>query len=336
MALAEALAVTWALAYLVASHALPRVFGKTVIGGMELWRTAWSLPTQFVLFPATLACRGLVADRLFAYVFALYMVLDFVLAGHLDFIYYVHHAFCILGHTIVVFMLPEAAFTIYFAGVVSLEFGSGVMNLWELVQARWTKVLYAVGMSASNLAAAYFTWQWSHLPIALAPKAICLVVASALIVLRQQACHENVRIGAPHKIMTYLKHRWSQVYLTPKYAAATFLTFVVPLVFFEFMDKWLGLALLVFFGFLSSIGRIVGRQSKKKWKAAESLWPTKLHGPLVLQRSYLLSTHRLKLRRFTIHADRPKAACILVHGYGQSAHFEFLCATYPGGPHSTW
>ena len=45
---------------------------------------------------------------------------------------------------------------------------------------------------------------------------------------------------------------------------------------------------------------------------------------------------RLKLRRFTIEAERPKAACILVHGYGQSAHFEFLCATYPGGPHSTW
>eukprot|EP00966_Prymnesium_polylepis_P130903 3027431-Prymnesium_polylepis.1 len=57
---------------------------------------------------------------------------------------------------------------------------------------------------------------------------------------------------------------------------------------------------------------------------------------LNLERGYLTNRHRLKLRRFTIRADRPKAACILTHGYGQSAHFEFLCATYPGGPHSTW
>jgi alpha-beta hydrolase superfamily lysophospholipase len=27
---------------------------------------------------------------------------------------------------------------------------------------------------------------------------------------------------------------------------------------------------------------------------------------------------------------------VLIHGYGQSAHFEFLTAKYPGGPHSEW
>jgi len=136
--------------------------------------------------------------------------------------------------------------------------------------------------------------------------------------------------------MTWVRQRWSQIYLTPKYLAATFVTVVVPLVFFKYLSEEFGAALLAFFGSLSLFGRSVGRTSTKKWKAAESLWPNKLPTPLLLQRGYLLNAHKLKLRRFTIAADRPKAACILVHGYGQSAHFEFLCATYPGGPHSIW
>ena len=335
--LAEALALLWACAYFVASRTLPRIFSRTVVSGMELWRAAWPVPTQVVLFPVTLALRGAMADRVFTYIFALYMVLDLFLAGHLDSIYYIHHAVCFVGQTIVVFVLQdEASFATFFAGVVALEAGSGVMNVWALTQARWTKALYFVGMSVSNAAAAYVTWQWSQLPIALAPKAICLVVAASLIVLRQQACHENLRVGAPRHFLRWARHRWSQIYLTPKYLAATFITFVMPLVFFEFLSKDIGLALLVFFGFLSGFGRSVGRQSKKKWRAAASLWPTKLPRPLVLERDVIINRHRLKLRRFTIAAERPKAACILVHGYGQSAHFEFLGATYPGGPHSTW
>ena len=338
--LPEALAALWALAYLFASRRLPRIFGKANVGGMELWRSVWALPTQFVLFPVALMIRGEVADRLFMYVFALYMVLDLFLAGHLDFIFYIHHAVCVFGHTIVISTLPGEAFTIYFSGVVALELGSGAMNVWALTRARFATVLYALGMTASNAAASYLSWQWSQLPIAPAPKAICLIVALALIVLRQRACHENVRIGAPrHLLHTFkqrLMQRWSKIYLTPKYLAATFLTVVTPLVLLEFMSREIGLSLFVFFGFLSAFGRSVGRQSKKKWRAAESLWPAKLPEPLVLERNYLVNRHRLKLRRFTIQAERPKAACILVHGYGQSAHFEFLCATYPGGPHSTW
>ena len=67
---------------------------------MELWRGVWALPTQLLLFPTVFALRGDVADQTFRYVFALYMLLDLFLAGHLDFIFYVHHAACVLGHAI--------------------------------------------------------------------------------------------------------------------------------------------------------------------------------------------------------------------------------------------
>ena len=235
--LAEILAALWALAYVFASRWLPSAFGRSIVGGMEFWRGVWALPSQFVLFPAALAFRGAVADWLFTYVFALYMLLDLVLAGHMDSIYYAHHGVCVLGHAIVVFTLPEEAFRTYFAGVVALELGSGVMNVWALTGARWANGLYAAGMSASNAAAAYLTWRWSQLPIALAPKVVCLIVAASLIVLRQQACHENVRIGMPRHLLRSVQDRWSKIYLTPKYLTATFFTTVVPLVFFEFFSQ---------------------------------------------------------------------------------------------------
>ena len=94
--------------------------------------------------------------------------------------------------------------------------------------------------------------------------------------------------------------------------------------------------LLVLFLLLACFGRSVGRQSEKKWQASASLWPSALPAPLVLERSHLVNQAGLKLRRFTIRAPKPTGACILLHGYGQSAHFEFLCADQPGGPHSTW
>ena len=50
----------------------------------------------------------------------------------------------------------------------------------------------------------------------------------------------------------------------------------------------------------------------------------------------MINRSGLRLRRFTIRAEKPIGAAILVHGYAQSAHFEFLRPTYPGGPHSEW
>ena len=94
--------------------------------------------------------------------------------------------------------------------------------------------------------------------------------------------------------------------------------------------------LLCLFLALFCFGRNTGRQSEKKWQAAASLWPSRLPAPLVLEREHLVNRMGLKLRRFTVRAPKPVGACILVHGYAQSTHFEFLAADYPGGPHSTW
>ena len=92
----------------------------------------------------------------------------------------------------------------------------------------------------------------------------------------------------------------------------------------------IGLAIL--FLALVLFGRSVGRQSKAKWQAAASLWPDIPQ----LERSEMINRDGLRLRRFTILADKPIGACVLIHGYAQSAHFEFLKPTYPGGPHSEW
>ena len=126
------------------------------------------------------------------------------------------------------------------------------------------------------------------------------------------------------------------VIFTPSYVIATAVTVLLPLVAANYISPQLGLALTIIFFLGSCFGRTVGRQSQAKWKAAASLWPSMLPPPLKLERGMLVNRDGLHLRRFTIKAERPKAACILVHGYAQSAHFEFLAANYPGGPHSTW
>lgn len=128
----------------------------------------------------------------------------------------------------------------------------------------------------------------------------------------------------------------ASVRLTPRYVLATSVLLLVPLVVGEAIKKELGLTLFALFGLGACFGRLVGRQSWAKWKAAASLWPSKLPTPHKLERCTIINRHGLKLCRFTIRAQRPKAACVLIHGYGQSAHFEFLTAKYPGGPHSEW
>ena len=114
--------------------------------------------------------------------------------------------------------------------------------------------------------------------------------------------------------------------LTPQYVLATSVLLLVPLVAGETIRKELGLTLFALFGLGACFGRSVGRQSWAKWKAAASLWPSKLPTPHTLERCAIINRHGLKLCRFTIRAQRPKAACVLIHGYGQSAHFEFLTA----------
>lgn len=96
------------------------------------------------------------------------------------------------------------------------------------------------------------------------------------------------------------------------------------------------LALAVVFLLLFCFGRSVGRQSPTKWKAAASLWPRRLPAPLKLERGKLVNRQGLKLRRFSVRAEKPVGACVLLHGYGQSAHFEFLTPKAPGGLHTCW
>ena len=195
----ELLAAAWAIAFVVASRVMPAYFGRTVIGGMERWRDAWSLPTQYCLLPLALLihwCGIPGADRYFVYVLTLYMAMDPFLAGQQDSIVYVHHVFCLLGHAIVCAYLGGDAFDTYFKGVVVLELGSGSMNIWLLDHAsRRRAAFFAVVMSTSNFVACAVGVEWARLPMAMAPKVACLVIAGVLIVMRQQACVESLRLG---------------------------------------------------------------------------------------------------------------------------------------------
>ena len=123
------------------------------------------------------------------------------------------------------------------------------------------------------------------------------------------------------------------VIFTPSYVIATAVTVLLPLVAANYISPPSWASRSPSSSSLACFGRTVGRQSQAKWKAAASLWPSMLPPPLKLERGMLVNRDGLHLRRFTIKAERPKAACILVHGYAQSAHFEFLAANYPGGPH---
>lgn len=126
------------------------------------------------------------------------MVLDPLLGGKQDFMVKVHHVFCLLGHALVIGALDGDAFSVYFAGVVALEVGSGSMNVWLLKStSNWRATFFFVAMSTSNAVACCIAWEWAKLPMAIAPKALCLVITAALVVLRQQACIDCLRHGPP-------------------------------------------------------------------------------------------------------------------------------------------
>ena len=164
--LAETLAIGWATCYVVASRTMPKVFGSQSVGGTVRWRTAWAIPTQFVVLPLLYTYRGEALSLCFTYLFALYMLLDFVLVK-LTPIMYAHHAACLTGHLLTCLLLP-GGFVTYFAGVVALEFGSGCMNFWLLdYGSNWRTRLYVVGMTLSNAAAVLAGVQWAALDLPL-------------------------------------------------------------------------------------------------------------------------------------------------------------------------
>ena len=188
---AEGLASLWALCYLLASRVMPRIFGTELCGGQERWRNAWGVPNQLGTLPLLYIVNGAICERCFHYVFLLYMLLDFVLLSAIDNMIIAHHVVCLVGHAIVSILVP-AGFSTYFAGVVALEIGGGFANLFDLGTSRWWAVIYFVGMSVSNVMGAYVAWQWLLLPLAMAPKVLCLLLTAGLIVGRQNACWEAV------------------------------------------------------------------------------------------------------------------------------------------------
>ena len=193
-------AAGWGCMYGAASRILPHYFGSEFMGGMENWRNAWSLPTQLGLLPLLYVSRtwqpaaAAFSDTLFAYLFVLYMCLDFVFVS-VSGLLAVHHIVCLIGHATVCLFLPQG-FATYFAGVVALEVGSATINIWLLdSRSRARMALFALGMTASNAAACGVAYQWALLPIAPVPKAINLVLTLAIVAIRQVSMVDDLRHG---------------------------------------------------------------------------------------------------------------------------------------------
>jgi hypothetical protein len=191
---AELLALAWTVSLLLGARVLPSIFGSVKVAGAPRWRSVSSLGTQWVVFPWCYFCGAATGQRLFIYVFALYMLLDFVIVK-LDTLLIVHHIFCLLGHALVCMYEPIGLPT-YFAGVVALEMGSGCMNQY-CVYPRWAggALLYAVGMSISNAAGLFFAYRWWLLPISPWTKLLNVVITVIMVFLRQKSCRKYIRHG---------------------------------------------------------------------------------------------------------------------------------------------
>lgn len=151
------------------------------------------MATQWAVLPLCWY-NGATGERTFMYIFAIYLLLDFVLV-HLDPLLILHHVFCLVGHLIVCVWLPEGL-RIYLSGVVALEIGSGSMNQFALYPDKGPHAaVYAVGMTLSNSAALWLTYEWVRLPIPIFPKVLNMVITAIMIYLRQKSCHKYITKG---------------------------------------------------------------------------------------------------------------------------------------------
>lgn len=194
VASAELLALAWTFSLLLGSRILPRIFGNAKVAGAPRWRSVSSLGTQWVVLPWCYFRGAAIGERLFIYVFALYMLFDFVIVK-LDALLIVHHIFCLLGHVLVCVYEPIGLPT-YFAGVVALEMGSGCMNQY-CVYPLWAggAPLYMVGMSISNVAGLYFAYKWCLLPISPWTKLLNVLITVIMVFLRQKSCRKYITHG---------------------------------------------------------------------------------------------------------------------------------------------
>ena len=201
--LAAAMIAAYVIAFTFAHRWTVKRFGCVSVGGSPRWRNALGLLPQLVVLPFLLLLSvaapsvALACERAFVIVFASILLFDFAvleLAPMLQ----LHHATCLVGHGFALWRAPEA-FADYHAAVVALEVGSGLSSVWWL----WGEVtsfptpLYAVGMTASNGAAAWaaLTWSMQAASLPVAARAVPLIITAALIYLRQVEMHNLLRYG---------------------------------------------------------------------------------------------------------------------------------------------
>ena len=94
------------------------------------------------------------------------------------------------------FVVPRG-FPLYFAGVVALELGSGVCNVFYLEappQGAAVTLLYAVGMTVSNVGASACARLWCSRDVVepLSGRILGFFLTGIIVLLRQKSCHEEV------------------------------------------------------------------------------------------------------------------------------------------------
>jgi len=203
--MAELICLVWlGTAELVRRTLIVPTFGSELAYGSERWRSAFGLPMQLVVFPTLLWIAAEsrrsdstmlnAADLSFAYIFGVFMLLDFVILESIDTLIKLHHLLCFAGNAFALYGgAPVEAFALYFCGVVALEVGTGSLNLWCLYP-RSTPLFYtyAITMTLSNIActACVFEWYSCCLTVlSLFPRLMVVSVMVALLFLRQKAVY---------------------------------------------------------------------------------------------------------------------------------------------------
>ena len=225
---AEAVAVLWLLVQQLLRPVAQKHWGHSEIGGAPQWRNAIGLPTQFAVIPPIFALayaangrslrrwgerwdreRSGAFEWMFLYIFAAFLLCDFFTHEPVPMMLW-HHIGCLLGvraranrrhrrcaqHVVAAFVVPRG-FPLYFAGVVALELGSGVCNVFYLEappQGAAVTLLYAVGMTVSNVGASACARLWCSRDVVepLSGRILGFFLTGIIVLLRQKSCHEEV------------------------------------------------------------------------------------------------------------------------------------------------
>ena len=111
-----------------------------------------------------------------------------------------HHMVCVLGHVYGVKFCPPSSVPCFLCAISALEMGSGASNIFHFCNRQGSsKLIYMLGMTASNAAATTLTWMWNvrassggaHVLRRWPP----MVVWFVLIYLRQAEVHKFVPLS---------------------------------------------------------------------------------------------------------------------------------------------